>query len=53
MGLDTQVAGRAIGLVELEPGGRLSDLAYTRILEALFDRRLPAGLSSRRTTWCS
>lgn len=30
-------------MVELEPGERLSDLAYTRILEALFDRRLPAG----------
>lgn len=26
-----------------EHGGRLSDLAYTRVLEALFDRRLPAG----------
>jgi DNA-binding GntR family transcriptional regulator len=30
-------------LIEPEPGRRLSDLAYTRILEALFDRRLPAG----------
>lgn len=30
--------------VEAEPGGgRLSDLAYTRVLEALFDSRLPAG----------
>lgn len=28
---------------ESRPGGRLSDLAYTRILENLFDRRLPAG----------
>lgn len=29
---------------ELPPGGgRLSDLAYNRILEGLFDRRLPAG----------
>jgi len=28
---------------ESRPGGRLSDLAYTRILEYLFDRRLPAG----------
>jgi DNA-binding GntR family transcriptional regulator len=37
------VAERAVTLVEAEPGGRLSDLAYTRILEALFDRRLPAG----------
>lgn len=30
-------------LVESGPGGRMSDLAYTRILEGLFDRRLPAG----------
>lgn len=30
-------------LVEAQPAGRLSDLAYTRILENLFDRRLPAG----------
>jgi DNA-binding GntR family transcriptional regulator len=37
------VAEKANSLVELEPGGRLSDLAYTRVLEALFDRRLPAG----------
>ena len=37
------MAERAIALVELEPGERLSDLAYTRILESLFDRRLPAG----------
>jgi len=37
------VAEKANTLVELEPGSRLSDLAYTRILEALFDRRLPAG----------
>jgi DNA-binding GntR family transcriptional regulator len=28
---------------EAEPGGRLSDLAYARILETLFARRLPAG----------
>lgn len=28
---------------ELPPGGRLSDVAYNRILEGLFDRRLPAG----------
>ena len=27
----------------MQPGGRLSDLAYARILENLFDRRLPAG----------
>jgi DNA-binding GntR family transcriptional regulator len=32
-----------IALAESEPGGRLSDVAYTRVLEALFDRRLPAG----------
>ncbi len=37
------MAEKAIALVELEPGERLSDLAYTRVLEALFDRRLPAG----------
>ena len=37
------MAERAIALVDLEPGERLSDLAYTRVLEALFDRRLPAG----------
>lgn len=30
-------------LAELPHGGRLSDLAYNRILEGLFDRRLPAG----------
>lgn len=30
-------------LAEAQPAGRLSDLAYTRILENLFDRRLPAG----------
>lgn len=30
-------------LVELGGGGRLSDLAYQRILEGLFERRLPAG----------
>ena len=30
-------------LVELQAGGRLSDIAYTRVLEALFDRSLPAG----------
>ena len=28
---------------ELAHGGRLSDLAYTRILETLFDRKIPAG----------
>jgi len=30
-------------LAELGGSGRLSDLAYQRILEGLFDRRLPAG----------
>jgi DNA-binding GntR family transcriptional regulator len=30
-------------LAEISPGGRLSDLAYDRILENLFARRLPAG----------
>jgi len=30
-------------LADTQPGGRLSDLAYARILENLFDRRLPAG----------
>lgn len=40
-----QVASRDASdvLAEAQPGGRLSDLAYTRILENLFDRRLPAG----------
>ena len=43
MELDTQVAARALELVEQERGERLSDVAYTRVLEALFDRRLPVG----------
>jgi DNA-binding GntR family transcriptional regulator len=30
-------------LVDLPAGGRLSDLAYQRILEGLFDRTVPAG----------
>jgi len=30
-------------VTELSPGGRLSDLAYTRILETLFERKIPAG----------
>lgn len=30
-------------VAELGSGGRLSDLAYTRILETLFDRKIPAG----------
>lgn len=38
-----QLAGQSVALVELERGERLSDVAHTRILEALFDRRLPAG----------
>lgn len=33
----------ADALAEINPPGRLSDLAYQRILEGLFDRRLPAG----------
>jgi DNA-binding GntR family transcriptional regulator len=36
-----KAAGESLG--DLPPGGRLSDLAYNRILEGLFDRRLPAG----------
>jgi DNA-binding GntR family transcriptional regulator len=45
MKADAQVAIRGASevLAETQPGGRLSDLAYTRILENLFDRRLPAG----------
>lgn len=45
MGADAQVAikGTSEVLAETQTGGRLSDLAYTRILENLFDRRLPAG----------
>ena len=30
-------------VVEMGSGGRLSDLAYSRILETLFDRKIPAG----------
>ena len=33
----------ASALAEIETGGRQSDAAYGRILELLFDRRLPAG----------
>jgi DNA-binding GntR family transcriptional regulator len=36
-------AGLSGQLTEVGPAGRLSDLAYDRILEALFDRRVPAG----------
>lgn len=45
MKADAQVAIRGASevLAETQQGGRLSDLAYTRILENLFDRRLPAG----------
>src|SRR6478609_7497120 len=45
MKADAQVAirGASAVLAETQPGGRLSDLAYTRLLESLFDRRLPAG----------
>ena len=50
MKADAQVATREASDVlaeaqpaDLQPGQRLSDLAYTRILENLFDRRLPAG----------
>ncbi len=50
MGADAQVAIKGTSEVlaeaqpaDLQPGQRLSDLAYTRILENLFDRRLPAG----------
>lgn len=35
--------GESERIVELPAGGRLSDLAYQRILENLFDRRLSAG----------
>ena len=46
MKADAQVAvneDAVTGPSESQPAGRLSDLAYTRILENLFDRRLPAG----------
>ncbi len=36
-------AGLSGPLTQIGPVGRLSDLAYDRILEALFDRRVPAG----------
>jgi DNA-binding GntR family transcriptional regulator len=41
----TQVARKTkiVELVEDPPQQRLSDLAYDRILEALFDRKVPAG----------
>lgn len=37
------MAGTKLRAVEAESGLRLSDVAYTRILEILFERRLPAG----------
>jgi DNA-binding GntR family transcriptional regulator len=37
------VAEKSLVLMDLERGERLSDIAYTRVLEALFDRRLPVG----------
>lgn len=39
------MAGRedSTAMAELGGGGRLSDLAYTRILETLFERKIPAG----------
>jgi DNA-binding GntR family transcriptional regulator len=41
VGVSAEAAGE---VVDFQPSGsRLSDVAYTRILEALFDRRLPAG----------
>ncbi len=46
IGADAQVAGKHESAAEaatLLRGGRLSDLAYARILEGLFDRRLPVG----------
>lgn len=46
MRADAQVAAReadAESVTAMQPGQRLSDIAYTRILENLFDRRLPAG----------
>ena len=43
METNTQVAARHELPAAAQPAGRLSDLAYTRILENLFDRRLPVG----------
>ncbi len=37
------MAEKSLVLMDLERGERLSDIAYTRVLEALFDRRLPVG----------
>ena len=35
--------GRVTAVAEIGGGSRLSDLAYTRILETLFERKIPAG----------
>jgi DNA-binding GntR family transcriptional regulator len=37
------VAAKTFALADSERSERLSDIAYTRVLEALFDRRLPVG----------
>ncbi len=37
------MAEKSLVLMDLERGERLSGIAYTRVLEALFDRRLPVG----------
>jgi DNA-binding GntR family transcriptional regulator len=42
-GAQVAISEASEALAEVQPGGRLSDLAYSRILENLFDRRLPAG----------
>lgn len=42
-GAQVAIRGASEVLAETQQGGRLSDLAYTRLLESLFDRRLPAG----------
>ena len=38
-----QVALTENAPAKAQPGGRMSDLAYTRVLENLFERRLPTG----------
>ena len=35
--------GRVTAVAEIGGGSRLSDIAYTRILETLFERKIPAG----------
>lgn len=37
------MAAKTFALADSERSERLSDIAYTRVLEALFDRRLPVG----------